>query len=163
MGSWTLTVLSVFFACFTLAGSAFGESDKGTLQGTVFNPVGVPQANAPVQAKNAGTGTIYKAVSSPAGTYTLPDLPAGKYDVTVAIGGLKPYTRKDVGVQAAKVQQFDIKLEETTQFSTLGEDPLAIAADAKQACASFRADAAYGEWKARSLRDMVVSPNRRPR
>ena len=132
MRSRTVTVLSVFFACFMLAGSAFGESDKGTLQGTVFNPVGVAQANAPVQAKNAATGTIYKAVSSPAGSYTLPDLPAGKYDVTVAIGGLKPYARKDVAVQAAKIQQLDIKLEENTQLSTLGEDPLAIAADAKK-------------------------------
>ena len=132
MRSRTVAVLSIFFACFTLAGSAFGESDKGTLQGTVFDPIGVIQPNAPVQAKNAGTGTIYKAVSSPAGTYTLPDLPAGKYDVTVAIGGLKPYARKDVPVQAAKIQQLDIKLEETTQLSTLGEDSLAIAADAKK-------------------------------
>jgi Carboxypeptidase regulatory-like domain len=123
----TIAILSVLFA-----GMAFGQGDKGTLQGTVSDPVGVALANAPVQARNARTGTIYKATSTATGSYSLADLPGGQYDVTVTIPGLKGFERKGVAVLAAKTQQLDIRLEETTQLGTLGEDTLAIQADAKK-------------------------------
>jgi hypothetical protein len=123
---------TIAIAFVLLAETAFGQSDKGTIQGTVSDPVGAILANAPVQAKNTDTGAVFKAASTTKGSYTLADLPAGKYDVTVTIGGLKPFERKGVNVAAAKTQQLDIRLEETTQLSTLGEDPLAIAADAKK-------------------------------
>jgi hypothetical protein len=123
--------------CFVLLASlfltpVFGQSDKGAINGTVSNPVGVVLPNAPVQAKNADTGMVYKATSSATGSYTLADLPAGKYDLSVGIPGLKAFDRKGVAVSAAKTQQLDIRLEETTQLSTLGEDTLAITADAKK-------------------------------
>jgi hypothetical protein len=111
---------------------AFGQSDKGVLQGTVSDPVGAMRANAPVQAKNTGTGTVYKAASTAKGSYSIPDLPAGKYDITVAIPGLRPFDQKGVEVLAAKTQRLDIRLQETTQLSTLGEDTLAIEADARK-------------------------------
>ena len=123
----TIAILSGLFA-----GMALGQSDKGTLQGTVSDPVGVALANAPVQAKNAGTGMIYKATSAATGRYSLADLPAGQYEVSVTIPGLKPFSRGNVAVLAAKTQPLDIRLEETTQLSTLGEDTLAIQADAKK-------------------------------
>jgi hypothetical protein len=128
----TIAVSFVSFAFFALAAAAFGQSDKGTIQGSVSDPVGVSLPNAPVQAKNAASGMVYKATSTATGSYSLADLPAGNYDVTVTIGGLKPYARKDVVVQAAKTQQLNIRLEETTQLGTLGEDSLAIAADARK-------------------------------
>ena len=120
------------FLTFTLAFSSFAAAafgQGGTLGGIVSNPVGELLANAPVQAKNSDTGTIFKASSSAKGSYSIPDLPAGKYDVSVTIGGLKPFERKSLAVAAGKTTQFDIRLEETTQLSTLGEDLLAIAAD----------------------------------
>jgi hypothetical protein len=125
-----LRTLAVFFVVFTA--TAFCQSEKGVLQGTVLDPVGAILANAPVQAKNAGTGIVYRTTSTAKGSYSIADLPAGTYEVIVAIGGLKTFDRKDVGVLAAKTQQLDIKMEETTQLGTLGEDALAIAADAKR-------------------------------
>jgi Carboxypeptidase regulatory-like domain len=121
---------AVFFVL--LAETLLAQSDRGVIQGTVSNPVGAILANAPVQARNAETGAVLKSTSSATGSYTLADLAPGKYDISVAIGGLKPFERKGVGVLAGKTQQLDIRLEETTQLSTLGEDLLAIAADAKK-------------------------------
>jgi hypothetical protein len=127
MRSLTLTL------CFTsFAAAAFGQSDRGTISGIVSNPVGVLLPEAPVQARNADTGVIAKATSSHTGAYSLLDLPAGKYDVSVTIGGLKPFERKNIAVAAAKTLKLDIRLEETTQLSTLGEDLLAIAADTRK-------------------------------
>jgi hypothetical protein len=118
-----------FVISFLTVTAAFGQTSPGGVQGTVFDPGGGVLAKAPVAAKNTGTGTVYKAVSSSKGVYSIPELPAGTYDFTVAIGGLKNFERKNVAVSAAKVQQLDIRMEEGTQLSTLGEDPLAIAAD----------------------------------
>lgn len=111
------------------AGSAFGQ---GSIQGTVKDPVGVARPNSPVQAKNGDTSAVFKATSGANGSYSITGLPAGRYDVTVNIPGLKGFERKGVVVESAKTQQVDIRLEETTQLSTLGEDTLAIEADARK-------------------------------
>jgi hypothetical protein len=123
----TIAIVSVLFTT-----TAFAQSDKGSIQGTVSDPLGAVLANAPVQAKNADTGAVYKATSTAKGTYSLADLPAGKYEITVAIPGLKNFSTKGVAVLAAKTEPLNIRLEETTQLSTLGEDTLAIQADAKK-------------------------------
>jgi hypothetical protein len=117
--------LAISFALFTA--SAFAQTGNGVLQGTVKDPWGEALAKAPVQAKNAATGTVYKARSSASGDYSVADLPAGKYDLTVAIGGLKTFEMKGVEVAAGKSARFDIKMEPSTQLSTLGEDPVSIA------------------------------------
>ena len=41
---------------------------------------------ATVEAKNTGTGLVYTAGSSETGNYTLPQLPAGTYEITVISG-----------------------------------------------------------------------------
>jgi hypothetical protein len=119
------------FICFLalLGASAYGQSDRGSITGTVMDPFGHPFAGATVQAKNTQTASMAKAVSSTAGKYSLADLPAGTYDVSVNVGGVRPFERKGVAVEAAKSTELAIKFEEGTQLSTLGEDPLAIVAD----------------------------------
>jgi hypothetical protein len=128
----TIAILSVLSSVGIFGTTAFGQSDKGMLQGTVLDPIGVMRANAPVQAKNAAAGTVYKATSTAKGSYSIPDLPAGKYDITVTIPGLRPFEQKGVEVLAAKTQHLDIRLQETTQLGTLGEDTLAIEADTRK-------------------------------
>ncbi|HEY3826071.1 MAG TPA: carboxypeptidase-like regulatory domain-containing protein [Bryobacteraceae bacterium] len=125
----TIAILSVLASLTSLA--AFGQ-DKGTLQGTVLDPFGAPKASATVQAKNAASGTVYKGVSTAKGTYSIPDLPAGKYDVSVSIPAVRPFDQKGIMVAAAKTQQLDIRLQETTQLGTLGEDTLAAEADTRK-------------------------------
>jgi len=121
-----------FLFCFGLiAAAAFGDGDRGAIAGTVMNPVGAVVANANIQAKNAETGASYKATSQSTGKYTLSDLPPGSYDISVFVPGLRPYQQKGVQVVAAKTSPADIRLGETTQLSTLGEDRTSIEADAK--------------------------------
>jgi hypothetical protein len=109
--------------------SAYGQSGGGSIAGTVVDPFGHPFPNATVQAKNTQTSAMSKAVSSAAGKYSIADLPAGIYDVSVNVGGVRPFESKGVAVQPAKATELAIKLQEGTQLSTLGEDPLAIVAD----------------------------------
>lgn len=111
---------------------AFAQNDGGAISGTVFDPFGRALPNAPIQSRNIQTGAIFKALSSASGAYSLRDLPAGAYDVMINIPGLKPYDQKGVDVMMATTVPLDIHIEETSQLSTLGEDQLAIAADARK-------------------------------
>jgi hypothetical protein len=127
-----MRLLTFSFYLIVFAAAVLGQSGPAILSGVVMNPVGQVFPNAPVQAKNVDTAAVFKATSSPQGTYSVPDLPPGKYDVSVTIGGFKPFERKNVALAPESKVHLDIKLEETTQLSTLGEDFLAIAADAKK-------------------------------
>src|SRR6476646_6441440 len=123
-------VLFGFFSIIPVM--AFGQSDRGAIAGTVLDPAGAVLGKATVQAKSVETGKVYKAVSLGTGKYTLADLPAGQYDISVAVPGLRPYEQKNIRVQAAKESAADIHLREGTQLSSLGEDTLAIAADMRR-------------------------------
>ena len=41
-----------------LAATTFGQSDRGTITGTIVDPAGAVIANAPVEAKNTETGAV---------------------------------------------------------------------------------------------------------
>ena len=113
------------------ARDAWAQVGGGAISGTVKDPVGAVWAGAPVQATNAATGVVYRAASSTDGAYVIANLPAGAYDVALTIPGVAPFAQKNVAVSAGGTARVDIQLKEGTQLSTLGEDPLAIAADQK--------------------------------
>src|SRR5690242_10493233 len=69
--------LSLSVCCLLLAVCAFAQSDRGTITGTVSDPAGAVVANAPIQAKNLGTGVEYASATSTTGNYTLLQLPPG--------------------------------------------------------------------------------------
>jgi hypothetical protein len=98
-----------------------GQSNRGSITGTVVDPVGAAAAKVVVQARSADGQTVRRATTEGTGKYTLADLPPGSYDISVTIPGL-------LAVQSTTVV-VDIHLEEGTQLSTLGEDPLGIVAD----------------------------------
>jgi hypothetical protein len=108
-----------FIGLFLLASAAFAQNG-GTISGKVVNLPGYPVPNAPIVATNVATKAVYKSTSSDQGLYTLPNVPAGAYEISVALLGYNPYTQKDVTVAAAKTLQFDIHLTDY-QFDTLGD------------------------------------------
>src|ERR1700681_3642291 len=89
------------FIAFTLA--MFGQSDRGTITGTVSDPAGAVVANVPIEARNAETGAVYQAGSSATGNYTLTQLPAGTYELSVSVPGFKRFVRVGIDVPVAQV------------------------------------------------------------
>jgi hypothetical protein len=96
---------------FLLTSAALAQSDRGTITGTVTDPAGAVIANAPIQAKNVATGAVYTAASTSTGNYTLPELPAGAYELSVAVTGFKRFTRQGLAIQVAQIARIDIPLE----------------------------------------------------
>ena len=102
--------LITFVLCL-IAFSAFGQSDRGTITGTVADPAGAVVANAAVAAKNKGTGTAYSGVTTATGNYTLPQIPSGIYEVTIAVPGFKKFIAQSVTVEVAGSTRVDAALE----------------------------------------------------
>jgi hypothetical protein len=97
--------------------TALAQSDPGTISGRVLDKDdGV--SGAPIQAKNVLTGTIYKAASSPNGSYSLDQLPPGKYEVTISVAG---FEKNDVTVQSGQVLTVDFRFQPDFQLGTLGD------------------------------------------
>jgi carboxypeptidase family protein len=123
---------TIILTAAVVAVSAFGQGQKGSIAGIVTDPGGKHPAGVAIQAKLSASPTTAKANSAAGGKYSLSDLAAGSYDISVNVPGLRGYEQKNVMVEAGKVTALDIRLEEGTQMSTLGEDTLAIFAHAKR-------------------------------
>jgi hypothetical protein len=99
------------------------QSDRGTITGTIADPAGAVVANGPIEAKNAGTGAAFQAASSETGNFTLPQLPVGNYEISVAVAGFKKYVRQNITVGVAQTVRVDIVLEvgSATESVTVSE------------------------------------------
>ncbi len=115
-----------------ITAAAFAQTNTGSITGTVKDPLGSIVAGAAVQATEASSGTVYKTTSTDKGVYSIANLPGGAYVVSLTIPGIAPFTQRDVAVSPGNSAKVDINLKEGSQLSTLGEDPLAIAADLKR-------------------------------
>src|SRR6185295_18876659 len=89
----------------------FAQSDRGTITGTVSDPAGAIVASAKVEARSVATGTAYEVASTDTGNFTLSQLPAGNYELTVAVSGFKRYVRQNITVQVAGTIRVDVVLE----------------------------------------------------
>lgn len=100
--AFVLVVISCSFA-------GFGQTG-GTITGLISDPAGAVVPNAPVQIKNSATGVIATAATSATGNYTLNELPAGTYEIDVAVSGFKKYVLTGVTVQQLQTTRVDATL-----------------------------------------------------
>lgn len=108
-----------FPALLWCATAAFAQG-TGTLSGTVSSSLsGDPVTGAPIQAMNRTTHAISKAMSTPAGAYSL-DLPSGAYDLSVAAPGYNAFAKQNVVISAGRRVVLDIRLLDY-QLDTLGD------------------------------------------
>ncbi|MGB6943087.1 MAG: carboxypeptidase regulatory-like domain-containing protein [Bryobacteraceae bacterium] len=96
---------------FFLVSAAFAQTDRGTITGTISDPAGAVIAAAVIEAKNVDTGALYPTASSGTGNYTIAQLPAGTYDLSVTVPGFKKYVRQGLQVEVAANARIDVTLE----------------------------------------------------
>ena len=101
----------LFVCAFSLALAVFAQSDRGTITGTVADATGAMVATAPVEIRNVETGAVYQAGTSGTGNYTLAQLPAGKYELSVVVPGFKKFVRTNIQVNVAETYRVDVALE----------------------------------------------------
>src|SRR5688500_15842760 len=112
-------------SCLALIVVASAQTGRGSLAGNVviaWNGMQVP--NAPVQGRHRETGTVVRTASAADGRYQFADIPAGVYELSVAMPccGFEPF-RTDVTVAVGQPTVFNISLNENVGGKTLGDDP----------------------------------------
>src|SRR5215510_7065285 len=96
---------------FVVSGIAFAQGDRGTITGTVVDAANAVVGGASIEARNSESGATYTAATTETGNYTLPQLPAGTYQLTVSLPGFKKYIRQNVLVAATQTVRLDVELQ----------------------------------------------------
>ena len=93
------------------AGVAQAQITSATLVGTVTDQTGASVAGAKVQAKNNATFMSRSAKSDGAGEYSIPDLPAGHYTLSIEASGFKTFVAPNIELLVAQRAMINASME----------------------------------------------------
>jgi len=110
--------LSLLFSLLILSATAIAQTSKGTISGVVKDGQGAVLPGARIELQPA----VHPLVSDGQGAFTLTDVPAGAYTVTISYVGFAPYsgTLTVVAGQAARI-------DATLKVATKNEEVLVTA------------------------------------
>ena len=124
----------------------FGQTDRGTVTGTVSDTTKAVIPGATITATNTQTTAKYETVSTETGNFTLTQLPGGVYELTVELPGFKKYVRQGVTVLAATTVRIDVTLEvgAATEEVTVSADAPLLRTESGELSHNIRTDAVDG-------------------
>src|SRR5438093_9355440 len=105
----------------------FGQTARGTITGTVSDVTSAVIPGVSITAINSETLSRYETISTETGNYTLAQLPAGVYGLSVELPGFKKYVRQGITVQVSATLRIDVALEvgaNTEQVTVSADAPL---------------------------------------
>jgi hypothetical protein len=104
-----LAAILVLFSVGALPVSA--QLDRGSVTGTVLDSTGASIPGAKVLVRSVETQASWETMTNSAGQYTVPYLPAGRYQVRFEAPAFKALEREGVQVSATSVVRVDAVLE----------------------------------------------------
>src|ERR1700755_2541361 len=119
--------LNLMFIVLCTGVMCFAQSDRGSVSGIVTDPSGAGITGAKVTVTNAAMGTQNSTVTTGAGAYTIPQLSAGVYSVTVVAPGFSTLVRNGITVSVGEVAAVDLSLgvgQSTTTITVTEDVPL---------------------------------------
>ena len=111
MKSSKLFAFALLALALLAAPAALAQSDRGSITGTVTDPTGAVVAGAKVTATSLESGEVREATTSGEGNFTLAELKAAPYKVTVEAAGFRSVTFEEVRVAVQVTRSLDVKLE----------------------------------------------------
>ena len=91
--------------------TAAAQSDRGTITGQILDGTGAAVPNAQVTAVNSATQVRYQTASNDTGTYVIPQLPSGEYEVTVQAAGFRRTTQRGITIAVLQTVNLNVTLE----------------------------------------------------
>ncbi|HCC58265.1 MAG TPA: hypothetical protein DEQ47_13605, partial [Solibacterales bacterium] len=89
----------------------YGQSERGSIRGTVLDSSGAVVPGSKVTAVNPANGIEATTRSTGSGNYNIPQLPPGTYRVEVEAAGFKKLVRENVVVEVSGVTPLDLTME----------------------------------------------------
>jgi carboxypeptidase family protein len=94
-----------------LTGAVLGGAQTGLIDGTVSDSAGAVLAGAAITVRNQQSGASRSVTSNGVGAYSVPDLPVGTYDLTVAKAGFKTFQVSDARLSVDQSLTIAARLE----------------------------------------------------
>ncbi|MBL8174199.1 MAG: carboxypeptidase regulatory-like domain-containing protein [Bryobacterales bacterium] len=110
-----------------LASHAPCQVQTGRISGVVYDPNRASVPNAAITVTNKETGVAQRVATDGSGSYVVPSLNPGIYDVSASAGGFKTTVRSNVEMQVGRDLLLDLDLalgETTTVVEVTSEIPL---------------------------------------
>ncbi len=98
----SVVAAGIFLLMAFLSASMQGQTNTGTILGTVRDTTNAAIPNAQVSVKSAETGLQQSAPTDAIGAYTIPNLQIGHYSITVTCPGFKTTVLPDIELQVAQ-------------------------------------------------------------
>ncbi|WP_263382400.1 TonB-dependent receptor [Granulicella arctica] len=95
---------------FSISFTAFAQTFRGTLSGTVTDTQGAVISDAAVQLTNPSTGIVLNDKSNKQGDFNFPELPVGTYTLTVNFAGFSTKKVDTIDVAVTKVTNVKVEL-----------------------------------------------------
>jgi hypothetical protein len=96
---WKTCLVPIFVVAALLsavAGLRAQIAGTASIQGTITDPTNAVVANATITLTNEATQIKHTSVSDSSGVYLFPNVPIGKYDLTVSAAGFKTYQQRGI-------------------------------------------------------------------
>src|SRR2546425_5424448 len=105
---------AAFFLFVILAGFTSGtsaQSFKATVIGTVVDASGAVVPGATVSIVQEGTGLTATTTTGPQGTFSLAQLPPGRYDLAVELAGFRKFVESGLVLETDQVRRVEARLQ----------------------------------------------------
>ncbi len=90
--------------------AVFAQTTSGSMSGTVTDPNGAVIPGSKVVATHQPTNRDYDTVTTDAGMYLFPTLPAGPYTLTITQPGFKKSVQSGIEIRVALRSSMDVTL-----------------------------------------------------
>ncbi len=107
------------FVLLLCAAFAYGQTNRGSIRGTITDQTGAVVVDADVTVTNTATGVAASTRSTGAGTYNVTALPVGSYRIQVSLAGFKTLARDNIIVDIGGVTGVDLTLEVGSTAETM--------------------------------------------
>src|SRR5579862_3610435 len=95
------------FLLLFISASLIAQTFRGTILGTVTDPQGAVVAGAQVTVRNVNTGLERTTQTSADGSYSVPELPIGTYNVVATQSGFQTAVISNIAVDVAAEKRVD--------------------------------------------------------
>jgi hypothetical protein len=127
---WILVVAALF--CGLSPVSAFGQTFRGNISGTVADKTGAMIPGADVKIEEKETGFKRNMATTGAGVFSFADLLVGFYNITITHSGFQGQRISDLEVQVGRVSSLTVTLEVAQAAETVTVEADAVTIEINQ-------------------------------
>jgi hypothetical protein len=106
-----IAATAVFLAGWQVLPRATAQVLYGSVVGNITDPSGAAVPGVTVKVTNVETGLVREIASNERGGFVLPDLQAGRYDVTATSPSFAGFTQRGIDVSSNAVVRIDVQLQ----------------------------------------------------